>query len=168
MWFRPVHEKIVRERLTGSSALYGERLRDIVLGNEVVATFCFGFSFWLHQGGIPHRMCRFYLLLAGAVGKRQGIAIPYPSPTPLLTPGGIRCGGAFWLPRLTGISDSGIRCCRYSPVPNIVWLSVFGSVSFAFQSGCWAWGIRFSLFGEGLFVPAATWGFAMVYRWNYR
>ena len=33
-------------------------------------------------------MCRFYLLLAGAVGKRQGIAIPYPSPTPLLTPMG--------------------------------------------------------------------------------
>ena len=31
-------------------------------------------------------MCRFYLLLAGAVGKRQGISIPYPSPTPLLTP----------------------------------------------------------------------------------
>ena len=38
-------------------------------------------------------MCRFYLLLAGAVGKRQGISIPYPSPTPLLTPEGIRCGG---------------------------------------------------------------------------
>ena len=55
--------------------------------------------YWLHQCGIPHRMCRFYLLLAGAVGKRQGIAIPYPSPTPLLTPGGIRCGGAYWLPR---------------------------------------------------------------------
>ena len=33
-------------------------------------------------------MCRFYLFLAGAVGKRQGISIPYPSPTPLLTPGG--------------------------------------------------------------------------------
>ena len=48
---------------------------------------------------IPHRFCRFYLLLAGAVGKRQGISIPYPSPTPLLTPGGIRCGGALLLPR---------------------------------------------------------------------
>ena len=88
MWFRPVHEKIVRERLTGSSALYGERLRDIVLGNEVVAAFGLFLMYWLHQGRIPHRMCRFYLLLAGAVGKRQGIAIPYPSPTPLLTPFG--------------------------------------------------------------------------------
>ena len=31
-------------------------------------------------------MCRFYWLLAGAVEERQGISIPYPSPTPLLTP----------------------------------------------------------------------------------
>ena len=73
----------------------------------MVATFGFGFSFWLHQGGIPHRMCRFYLLLAGAVGKRQGIAIPYPSPTPLLTPWGIRCGGALLLPR--AYRDFGFR-----------------------------------------------------------
>ena len=42
--------------------------------------------FWLHQWGIPRHTCRFDLLLAGAVGKRQGISIPYPSPTPLLTP----------------------------------------------------------------------------------
>ena len=42
--------------------------------------------YWLHQWGIPHRMCRFYWLLAGAVEERQGISIPYPSPTPLLTP----------------------------------------------------------------------------------
>ena len=49
--------------------------------------------YWLHQCGIPHHTCRFYWLLAGAVGKRQGISIPYPSPTPLLTSGGIRCGG---------------------------------------------------------------------------
>ena len=59
--------------------------------------------YWLHQWGIPRHTCRFYLLLAGAVEERQGIAIPYPSPTPLLTPLGIHCGGALWLPRLTGI-----------------------------------------------------------------
>ena len=59
--------------------------------------------YWLHQWGIPRHTCRFYWLLAGAVGKRQGIAIPYPSPTPLLTPLGIRCGGAYLLPRWTGI-----------------------------------------------------------------
>ena len=62
-------------------------------------TVGFGLFFWLHQGRIPHRMCRFYWLLAGAVEERQGISIPYPSPTPLLTPGGIRCGGALLLPR---------------------------------------------------------------------
>ena len=31
----------------------------------------------------------------------------------------------------------------------MVWLSVFGSVSFAFQSGCPAWDVRFSLLGGG-------------------
>ena len=49
---------------------------------------------------------------------------------------------------------------RLSPVPNLVWLSVFGLVSFAFQSGCWALVARFSLLGDGSFVPAATVGFA--------
>ena len=39
-------------------------------------------------------------------------------------------------------------------------LSVFGSVSFAFQSGCLAGIFRFSLLGGRSFVPAATWGFA--------
>ena len=59
--------------------------------------------YWLHQWGIPRHTCRFYWLLAGAVGKRQGIAIPYPSPTPLLTPGGSAAAGKCRLPRLTGI-----------------------------------------------------------------
>ena len=36
---------------------------------------------------------------------------------------------------------------RLSPVSNIVQLSVFGLVSFAFQSGCWAGIVRFSLLG---------------------
>ena len=53
---------------------------------------------------------------------------------------------------------------RLSPVPNIVQLSVFGLWSFAFQSGCWACIVRFSLLGDRLFVPAATWGFAMDIR----
>ena len=42
---------------------------------------------------------------------------------------------------------------------------MFGLVSFAFQSGCWAIVVRFSLLGEGLSVPAATVGLAMVYSW---
>ena len=39
-------------------------------------------------------------------------------------------------------------------------LSVFGLVSFAFQSGCWAGIVRFSLLGGRSFVSAATLGFA--------
>ena len=49
---------------------------------------------------------------------------------------------------------------RLSPVPNVVQLSVFGLVSFAFQSGCWAMVVRFSLLVDRSFVPAATWRFA--------
>ena len=41
---------------------------------------------------------------------------------------------------------------------------VFGSVSFAFQSGCLAGVFCFSLLGGWSFVPAATLGFAMVFR----
>ena len=40
---------------------------------------------------------------------------------------------------------SGAGCL--SPVPNIVQLSVFGLVSFAFQSSCWVCIARFSLLG---------------------
>ena len=38
---------------------------------------------------------------------------------------------------------------RSSPIPNFIWLSVFGLRSFAFQSGCWAGIVRFSLLGGG-------------------
>ena len=64
-------------------------------------------------------------------------------------PGVIRCGGALWLPRFIPIQIACIRCYRLSPVPNIVQLSVFGSVSRAFQSGCWVVVVRFSLLGGG-------------------
>ena len=94
-------------------------------------------------------MCRFYLLLAGAVEERQGISIPYPSPTPLLTPLGIRCGGAFWLPRLTGIQDSGIRC-RFLIPTSIYRLSALcsGLDCSRFSRFRWAYVFRFSLLVE--------------------
>ena len=62
----------------------------------------------------------------------------------------------YWIP-VSGAS-------RLSPVPNFVQLSVFGLVSFAFQSGCPACIARFSLLGGRSFVPAATYGFAMFFR----
>ena len=68
------------------------------------------------------------------------------------------------LPRAGGNLGSCIPVLCYSPVPNMVWLSVFGSVSFAFQSGCWAMVVRFSLLGGWSFVPAAMWCFAMFFR----
>ena len=109
-----------------------------------------------------------YILLAprGAVGKRQGISIPYPSPTPLLTPGGIRCGGAYLLPRLTGIWSACIRCRLFVPT------STYRLVALCSGLDCsrfnWVVGLVshvFHYWGEGLFVPAATVGFAMVYSW---
>ena len=67
-------------------------------------------------------MCRFDLLLAGAVGKRQGISIPYPSPTPLLTPGGY--------PLRRGISAAAVDRDLVSlyPVLSLLASSEFGLV----------------------------------------
>ena len=58
---------------------------------------------------------------------------------------------------------------RLSPVPNLVWLSVFGLVSFAFQLGCWVCIVRFSLLGGGtvrfcgygMFCNGLSLGFAL-------
>ena len=55
------------------------------------------------------------------------------------------------LPRAGGNLGSCIPVLCYSPVPNMVWLSVFGSVSFAFQSGCWAMVVRVSVGLLGLY-----------------
>ena len=66
---------------------------------------------------------------------------------------------------LQGFSQPVSGADRSSPVPNFIWLSVFGLVSLAFQSGCWAGIVRFSLLGGRSFVSAATWGFAMVCSW---
>ena len=66
----------------------------------------FDFSFWLHQGRIPHRMCRFHCCLAAHQRtKEKDSAEPLSSIlwTPPPHPGVIRCGGAYLLPRLTGI-----------------------------------------------------------------
>ena len=90
--------------------------------------------YWLHQCGIPHRTCRFYLLLAGAVEERQGISIPYPSPTPLLTPMGIRCGGAYLLPRAYRDIGSFIPVQTVCPHFDMTFgCFVFGLGSLAFQ-----------------------------------
>ena len=104
--------------------------------------------YWLHQWGIPHRMCRFYWFLAGAVGKRQGISIPYPSPTPLLTPGGVRCGGAYLLPRAW--DNIGFRCPVQVDHPHFdisFGCFVFGLGLFAFQKISLGFGRTFFIGG---------------------
>ena len=93
-------------------------------------------------------MCRFYLLLAGAVGKRQGIAIPYPSPTPLLTPLGIRCGGAYLLPQAWG--NLGFRYPVQTVCPHFdisFGRIVFGLRSLAFQKITLGFGLSFFIIG---------------------
>ena len=63
---------------------------------------CIGFL----QCGIPHRTCRFYCCLAAHQRTRKKDSAEPSFPilwTPPHPPGVIRCGGAYLLPRLTGI-----------------------------------------------------------------
>ena len=126
--------------------------------------FFLWFLFWFHQGRIPRHTCRFYCCLAAHQRTRKKDSAEPSFPilwTPPHPPGGIRCGGGdvgcrgLYQYRIP-VSGAG----RLSPVPNFIWLSVFGLKLFAFQSGCWAWIVRFSLVVDRLFIPAATWCFA--------
>ena len=81
--------------------------------------FCFGCLFWLHQRGIPHRMCRFYCCLAAHQRtKEKDSAEPLSSIlwTPPPHPGGVRCGGALLLPRAWG--NLGFLCPVLSFIPS--------------------------------------------------
>ena len=109
----------------------------------------------------------FIVALRRTKGRGRRTLRSPPSPSSglhLIHPGVSAAAGHDCCRGLMPILDSGIRCCRSSPVPNVVLLSVFGLVSFAFQSGCWALVARFSLLGDRSFVPAATCGLAMFFR----
>ena len=72
--------------------------------------FCFCCLFWFHQGGIPHRMCRFHCCLAAHQRTRKKDSAEPSFPilwTPPHPPGVIRCGGALLLPRV--YRDIGFR-----------------------------------------------------------
>ncbi len=89
------------------------------------STGSFGLPFWLHQGRIPHRMCRFYCCLAAHQRTRKKDSAEPSFPilwTPPHPPGVIRCGGAFWLPRVWG--NLGIRY----PVLSLLASSEYGLV----------------------------------------
>ena len=116
------------------------------------------------QCGIPHRTCRFYCCLAAHQRtKEKDSAEPLSSIlwTPPPHPGGIRCGGAYLLPRAWGNLGSCIPVqvahpqfrilfgCLCSGLDRSRFSRVVGLVSFVFH-----------YWGERLFVPAATCGFA--------
>ena len=98
--------------------------------------------------------------------RRRTLRSPSPpsSGLHLLTPGNPLRRGITAAAGLGQYSQLYSGASRLSPVPNMVLLSVFGLVSFAFHSGCWACVAHFSLLGDRLFVPAATWCFAMYIR----
>ena len=114
-------------------------------------------------------MCRFYCCLAAHQRTRKKDSAEPSFPilwTPPHPPGGVRCGGASLLPRVWSNLGSlypvlslipSSECCAAICVRLcIVRVSVdfVGFVSFVFH---WWW--------DGLFVPAATVGFAIVFCW---
>ena len=110
----------IKVSLILQSPLRGSWIRGILhyyiawIGGELYSGVCFiirklrlgfWFLFWLHQGRIPHRMCRFHCCLAAHQRtKEKDSAEPLSSIlwTPPPHPGGIRCGGAYLLPRAWG------------------------------------------------------------------
>ena len=104
-------------------------------------------------------MCRFYWLLAGAVEERQGIAIPYPSPTPLLTP--------FGDPLRRGITAAAVDRDIVSLYPVQVaypqFRILFGCLCSALYRSRFSRVVRlmsfvFHWWGSRSFVPAAAFG----------
>ena len=90
-------------------------------------------------------------------GDCDPLSLSNTSPDPF---GGSAAAGHICCRGGQGFSQLYSGAGRSSPVPNFVQLSVFGLRSLAFQSGCWAMVVRFSLLVGRSFVPAATWCFA--------
>ena len=108
----------------------------------------------------------FIVALRRTKGRGRRTLRSPPSPSSglhLIHPGLSAAAGHICCRGFIPIQVAVFRCYRYSPVPNFIWLSVFGLESFAFQLGCWAMVARFSLLGDRSFVPAATVGFAMAF-----
>ena len=101
----------------------------------------------------------------GRLERDRGFANPLSLSNTSPDPWGVSAAAGYFGCRGLGtILESGIRCYRYSPVPNVVLLSVFGSVSFAFQSGCLAGVVRFSLLGGGIVCSCSYVWFCFFFR----
>ena len=103
MWQHPVPSRAAWTYLR-AGVLTCSRLISFVIYKE--STLFFGCLFWLHQWGIPRHTCRFYCCLAAHQRTRKKDSAEPSFPilwTPPHPPGVIRCGGAYLLPRWTGI-----------------------------------------------------------------
>ena len=125
--------------------------------------------FWLHQWGIPHRSCRFYCCLAAHQRTRKKDSAEPSFPilwTPPHPPGGVRCGGALLLPRVW----DNLGICIPVQIDNPQFRILFGYLCSGYGRSRFSRVVGlvshvFHYWGEGLFVPAATVGLAMVYSW---
>ena len=120
------------------------------------------------RGRIPRHTCRFHCCLAAHQRTRKKDSAEPSFPilwTPPHPPGGIRCGGAYLLPRAYTNLGSGIPVqvdnrqfrilCSYlcSGLDRSRFSRVVGLVSHVFH-----------YWGDRSFVPAATLGFAIAFR----
>ena len=109
----------------------------VIRGDSKETAFCLCRLYWLHQWGIPYRTCRFHCCLAAHQRTRKKDSAEPSFPilwTPPHPPGGIRCGGAYLLPRVWG--NLGIRYPVQTVCPHFnmtFGCFVFGLGLFAFQ-----------------------------------
>ena len=115
------------------------------------STGSYGLPFWLHQGRIPRHTCRFHCCLAAHQRTRKKDSAEPSFPilwTPPHPPGGIRCGGAYLLPRAYRdiVSLYPVQnVCRHFDVS--FGCLVFGLGLFAFQKISLGFGRTFFIIG---------------------
>ena len=106
---------------------------------------------WLHQGRIPRHTCRFYCCLAAHQRTRKKDSAEPSFPilwTPPHPPGGIRCGGAYLLPRVWDNIGSYIPVQVAHPQVRIWIFYLCSGWGFSrFSRFRWACIARFSLLG---------------------
>ena len=108
----------------------------------------------------------------GTKGRRRW-TLRSPSPPSsglhLLTPGESAAAGHICCRGGQGYRKLVSGAGRLSPLRRIDWvLCVRAEVACVSENHVGHWVVRFSLVVDGLFVPAATWRFAMDICWDYR
>ena len=132
------------------------------------STLFFDFSFWLHQGRIPRHTCRFYCCLAAHQRTRKKDSAEPSFPilwTPPHPPGGypLRRGitAAAGLQGFSQLVSGAVVTPQFRMLCSYL-CSGYGRSRFS-----WVVGLVshvFHYWGDRSFVPAATVGFAMVFR----